>query len=106
MADKTAIIYRYYKVLQHSIPEDGFILAIVAIQVICLYALPLANLNTDNVPLDVVFAFLGLFSALCHYINPRALFKNNKRGMFATPSTPGRRRIRGCGGRSRGCTIL
>ena len=83
VADKTATLYRYYEVFQHSISKDGFIRAIVALLVVCLCTLPLANLATDNVPLAVVFAFLGLFSALHHYINPSVLLlEDDRKGYF------------------------
>ena len=69
-----------------ALNPDGFILTIVALHVVCLYALLLTNLAMDNVTLAVVFVFLSLFSALCHYTNPRILLlEYNKKGVLSQP---------------------
>ena len=62
---------------QHSIPRDSFVRAVISLQVLFLFVMPLAYLTIENRPIALMFAFSGLFSALRHYINPCILLAQN-----------------------------
>ncbi|KAL7542868.1 hypothetical protein ACHAXR_012175 [Thalassiosira sp. AJA248-18] len=72
-------LYRYSEIYQHSMPKDHFIWAVVFLQVCLLYLLPLIYLCNNNSATATLFGFLGLFSSLRHYMNPRIVLLEKKK---------------------------
>mmetsp|Transcript_19089 Transcript_19089/g.35676 ORF Transcript_19089/g.35676 Transcript_19089/m.35676 type:complete len:406 (-) Transcript_19089:302-1519(-) len=88
IVNKGGTRYRYSEIYQQSVPKNRIIWAAFFLEVIFLYVLPLVFLAIENPRAAAVFAVIGLFSALRHYLNPRILLlesgkKNYFRNTFA-----------------------
>jgi len=77
--NENTTLYRYWEIYQHSMPKDHFIWAFIFLQAVFLYLLPLVYLAIENPPPAVLFAFLGPFAGLRHYLNPRILLLEGER---------------------------
>lgn len=87
--------YRYREVYQHSTPKNSFVWAIIFSGTLFLYILPLVYLCIRNPPAACLFAFLGIFSVLRHFLNPRILLLgDDKKDYFQKKTTATTRKER------------
>ena len=67
-------VFRYWITEQVTMPSVTFALAFVVLEIVLFFILPLAYLGLDgNTSTALLFFFLGLLSALRHYLNAQVL---------------------------------
>jgi len=79
VSNKSASMYKYYEVYQHSRPKDSFTISAIVFEVVVLYLLPLIYLCSTSAPSAWLFSFLGFFSFIRHHLNPRILLLESEK---------------------------
>lgn len=72
-------VFRRWEVYRHSVPKVRFIQVMVLAQICLFYLVPLIYLAVENPPSAALFSFLGAFSFMRHWLNPRILLMGNEK---------------------------